>query len=434
LVITTGVLSAAVAAALVVLVQVVLAGASNQALDRVLTDRAEAVISSADATSDGDRLAVPDALLDPGVVVYDASGAPVAGTAPPALRTVFDGMAAATGDQRVDDAAGYAVLARSFEVTSGARGVVVVAERVAPYERDERAALAVSIAAGATLVLLAAALTAWTTRRALAPVRAMALTAEEWSEHALDRRFLLGPPTDEIRALGHTLDGLLDKVAHAIRTEQRLTSELAHELRTPLTAILANAELVAAQPGLDAQGREDVAEIAAACRSMADTIAVLVDLAREQGRPDPSIEGTGRQIADGLTQQFARQPGLRVALPSGLRVWASTTVVLRALTPIVENALRLADNVAVTAVARGAVVDLVVQDDGPGVDRMLLPRLFEPGASVGGSGLGLALARRVARSAGGDVTYQADPGPGATFVLSLPAPAESSSASEGVES
>ena len=71
----------------------------------------------------------------------------------------------------------------------------------------------------------------------------MAERAAEWSEHDLTHRFDLGPPTNELAALGETLDHLLDRVASAIRSEQRLTAELAHELRTPLTSIQGSADL-----------------------------------------------------------------------------------------------------------------------------------------------------------------------------------------------
>ena len=71
----------------------------------------------------------------------------------------------------------------------------------------------------------------------------MAERAADWSEHDLTHRFDLGPPTNELAALGETLDHLLDRVASAISSEQRLTSELAHELRTPLTSIQGSADL-----------------------------------------------------------------------------------------------------------------------------------------------------------------------------------------------
>jgi signal transduction histidine kinase len=69
----------------------------------------------------------------------------------------------------------------------------------------------------------------------------MAARAADWSEHDLAHRFRLGPAPDELSQLGETLDHLLDRVAMTIRSEQRLTSELAHGPRTPLTAIQGSA-------------------------------------------------------------------------------------------------------------------------------------------------------------------------------------------------
>jgi signal transduction histidine kinase len=178
--------------------------------------------------------------------------------------------------------------------------------------------------------------------------------------------------------------------------------------------------------------RDDVAEIDAASRAMADTISVLVDLARDQVGAQQEGECTAARLAEDLALHFAQRPGLQIDLPDELVLEAPPAVVLRAAAPIVENALRLAGNVAVTATAHGSTIDLVVHDDGPGVDRAVLPRLFEPGASVGGSGLGLALARRVARNAGGEVSFVADAGPGTTFVLTLPGRA-GPTADEGAE-
>jgi signal transduction histidine kinase len=92
--------------------------------------------------------------------------------------------------------------------------------------------------------------------------------------------------------------------------------------------------------------------------------------------------------------------------------------------PLVENARRHArTRVWLELSSAGGRVLLTVRDDGPGVDPALGERVFEPGVrgddSGEGAGLGLALARRLARSCGGDVRI--GDGPGGCFVLELPA-------------
>lgn len=424
LVALTGTLSAFVALGLVVIVQVVLAGAATDAVARVLDDRADALIGAAGSSSAGGSLRVPADLLAPGVAVYDATGELVAGFVAPSQQDTFDGLSGATERTTVDVDDSYTAMARPFTLDDGTRGVAVLSEPVTPYENDERHAFAVSVVAGLLMVLLAVVMAAWISRRALAPVEAMAHTAREWSEHDLDRRFDLGEPTDEIRALGQTLDDLLDKVARTIRAEQRLTSELAHELRTPLTAIQATAELVSMRPDLDPQLREDVADVLAGCRAMAATMTVLLEIARRQAEGPPDGSTMGVRLADAVRLRHS-DARLDVDLPDDLAVSVPVEVVLRVLAPVLDNALRAAGTVILTAGPGPGpgLVTLRVRDDGPGVAPALVDSLFEPGTTdrVGtGSGLGLALARRVARSAGGDLTLLTDGSAGATFLVTLP--------------
>ena len=430
LVLATGGVAALVAVLLVVVVHLVLDGAARGAVDQVLTDRGDAVVEAARGGDAADGFGVPDELLDLGVAVYDGDGRRVAGTVPPRLGEVFDQLSRSTGPEQVLLGEAYAARATPFTTDAGEPGVVVVAAQLAPYENDERVALLVSVAAGALMVLLTVVVTSWVGHRALAPVSDMARTAEEWSEHDLDRRFDLGPPTDEVRALGHTLDGLLERVAQAIRGEQRLTSELAHELRTPLTALQATAELALLRPDLDDELREDLDDIHEAARSMAATIGVLLEIARRQAGDlagdatgdDPGDGCTGAALAEGLRRHYRDRPGPRTDLPPDLELRVPVDVAVRALVPVVDNGLRLAGEVRVGARPAGPRhVELVVSDDGPGVEAALRETLFSPGVSSGGSGLGLSLARRVARSAGGDVRLdEAAAGRGACFVVSLP--------------
>jgi two-component system OmpR family sensor kinase len=419
LMLSTGLLSVLVAVALVVIVQFAVGGAADDSVRRVLGDRADALIASTDVASTEDRLLVPSGVMDPGVAVFDAAGRRVAGAVPPDLAGEFDQWSTAgrTHFAVVHDET-YAVYARPFTTPDGLRGVVVLAERMQPYEGDENDALWVSAVAGALMVLLALGVAEWISRRVLAPVREMADTAGQWSEHDLERRFDLGEPTDELRALGHTLDGLLAKVARAIRAEQRLTSELAHELRSPLTAIAGTAELMAMRPDLDEQLREDVEDIRATCREMSATVTVLLDLARRSSS-ETGETTTGTELVAALEARFPEAAGLRIDLDDRLVLSDRPPIVLGAIAPVVENALRVSEHVAVSSRPAGEHVELLVVDDGPGVAANVADRIFEPGVSQGGSGLGLPLARRIARSAGGDVLHVPAAG-GATFVVRLP--------------
>ncbi len=115
---------------------------------------------------------------------------------------------------------------------------------------------------------------------------------------------------------------------------------------------------------------------------------------------------------------------MAVEVPTGLpRGEGDADVVRRALAPLVENARRHAhERVDLVLSASDGRVRVAVRDDGPGVTADLGERVFDPGVRGSdheGAGLGLPLARRLARSCGGDVRLGA--GPGGCFVLELPA-------------
>ena len=420
------VLSTAVLMAVLVLVvgvglQIVLEVTAHRDVDRVLAERADTVVASIRAAS-GESLAVPADALDPGAVLYDGSGTAIAGSVEQRARPTADRLGRSRTPATVEVGDRLRLHALPFTSGSGDRGVVVVSVDTTPYERSEHYALLASVLLALVVVATAAAMAGRATDRALAPVSRMAERATEWSEHDLGRRFALGPPTNELAALGETLDHLLDRVARAIRSEQRLTSELAHELRTPLTAIQGSADLALMRGVDDDETRHELEQISASAHVMAATITTLLELARDESsvreRDTCSVRDLVAPVRDlvpdGLL--FVDHVGAsstRVAAPSGL--------VLRALGPLVDNAARHARSVVtLAACSQGGFVALTVGDDGEGIDAGVRGTLFRPGTSAAdGTGLGLGIARRVARSLGGDVLAE-DAGGHTTFTVRLP--------------
>lgn len=424
IVVLTASVTAVAVVLLVLIVQLVLSQTSSRAVDQVLEDRSDALAGSVRGASGGQALTVPDFELEAGVAVYDNSGRLVAGSAPAALAGQYAALSTTSTPRVVVVAETNRVRAQPFTIGAGPGGVVVLAERLAPYEQAEHYALLVTIVIGLLAVLASAGLAAWVSRRALAPVVVMARTAGEWSEQDLSKRFELGAPTNEITALGRTLDALLDKVSAVIRSEQRLTSELAHELRTPLTAVQGTADLMALRPDLDDDLREDIAEVAAGTRRMAETITGLLELARSSSTMvQASVCNLPAVVAEVVSGLGAVGDRVVVDVPAGLRLAVPHSLAARAIGPLVENAVRLARNVTVSAVgSRPGFLAIRVDDDGPGVDATARDLIFEPGHTSGshaGAGLGLSLSRRIARSAGGDVRLDTD-ADGTRFVVEFP--------------
>lgn len=424
IVMSTVALVAVVMVVVAVLVEQVLDHAARHDVDRSLEDRADAVVSIVDTSSPAGATAVvvPVDALDPGVRVYDADGVLVAGTIEKQARDAADDLARVTEPTKATAPGELRLLAEPFTTTGGQHGVVVVSQPTEPYARSELVALAAVVGVGLLVVLLAALVALRVTSQALAPVTQMAERAADWSEHDLTQRFDLGPADDELAQLGETLDHLLDRVAMAIRSEQRLTSELAHELRTPLTAIQGSADLALMRGVDDGRTRADLVEISRAARAMAEVITTLVDVARDPATAEASATCRVSELVEAL------RPTVPASLDlvdetgsSAARVAGSRTIVLRALAPLLDNAVSHArSRIVIRATDLPHAVAIAVVDDGPGVDERVRDRIFDVGASgSGGTGLGLGIAQRVARSLGGEIVVES-PDSGASFVLRLP--------------
>jgi two-component system, OmpR family, sensor kinase len=408
-------------------IQLLLSRAADNDVDEVLHQRADtaiAVIRDASATG----LTVPQDALEPGIVVYDADGEVVAGSVGDDARGLADQLAeelAGTDRERTRDGpAGVArLLAVPFDTPSGQSGVVVVSQDTTPYERSERYALYATGVLAVLVIATTALFALRVTRKALEPVAQMAQRATEWSEHDLTSRFALGPPTNELAALGETLDHLLDRVASAILSEQRLTAELAHELRTPLTSIQGSADLALLRGVADPAARQDLEQISASSHEMSAVITTLLDLARDES---PSSRRRTCTVAD-LVPALVAAAGDAVPVEdrteaSSASIAAPRDLVVRAIVPLIDNAVQHArSRITLTAEDRPDTVELTVSDDGPGVPDALREEVFQPGVTYrdGGAGLGLGIARRVARSFGGEITLAAATD-GACFVVSMP--------------
>jgi signal transduction histidine kinase len=295
---------------------------------------------------------------------------------------------------------------------------IVVGVSTAAVHRLQTEVLVGSLVAALAILLTTGVAIRTALGRALNPVARMTGMAEDWGAHDLDQRFDLGPPRDELMALAATLDHLLGRIAASRRHEQRFASELAHELRTPLARIQAQAELALSseRPDGDSDRRDALTTVVGQCRELERVIETLLAAARQE------LDPAATQVD--VRQLGAELEGVRLTGPAALpAAEGDPAVIRRAIAPLLENARAHARRSIWIELGSGdGRVRLTVRDDGPGVRPGLEERVFEPGfrgpgENGDGAGLGLPLARRLARSCGGEV--RAEPGPGGRFVLEL---------------
>ena len=400
-------------------------------LNGLLRARAGAQIATLSVTNGRLRVGeAPDEGTDAQVWIFDTSRAlEEPRRAAPAVAATA--LSLAGGPRRSVDVAHPASRVLAVPVRRAGRrvGAVAVAASQAPYERTERTALRASLVLAALLIVATLLIARWLVGAALRPVARMTADAAEWSERDLDRRFSLGPPSDELTTLAATLDGLLDRLAAGMRREQRLSAEMSHELRTPLAKVSTQAQLLAGAPDLPQPLREEAEGIVRSAGQMREVIDLLMEAARAESYGVRGTADVAAAVRAALDSARPSAEGRGVALDvagDGGRARAEQALVERIVAPLIENACRFADSRATVSVGRsGQWVEVVVEDDGPGVAPGEEAVIFDPGhrgqagGAHDGAGLGLALARRLARSAGGEV--EADPhARGGRFVVRLP--------------
>ncbi len=420
LVLVTTVITALVAAAVVVLLQVYLARVNDTDATEVARARAEAVAATVRATDGGVRvLESGSRTLDRDVWVFDGAGRLVDGRLPHGYAATVTGLEGRSAGATASVGEQVRLVARPV-VEQGRRVATVVAGvDLTPYEHVERRGLWLSLLLG-LLTVVAAGVAAWeAARHTLGHVHSMVRSARDWEEHDLDRRFDLGPPVDEITELGQTLDHMLDRIADALHTERRLSDEMAHELRTPLSVVRAEAELALATVG--PAGEESLRAILEAAGRLEGVVVSMLDAARSRHDREATCDVARVLAAVARDASYPVEVRVRHA-PDGLLVGAPPTLLRAAVTPLVDNAARHArSRVELTAARRGDRVVVGVHDDGAGLTADQVEAVFRPGhrgADGGAAGLGLAVVRRLTESVGGGV--RAVPGRGGCFEVELP--------------
>lgn len=225
------------------------------------------------------------------------------------------------------------------------------------------------------------------------------------------------------------------------RLKTEFISVASHELRTPVTSLLLSVQLM--QEGAVGPLSGDQLEVVAAQREDLERLdrltRDLLDTARmDSGRMAPRLAmvPVAALVSDAAeavaAQAQARGVSIDVSVEPGLcDVQADRSQAARALVNLLSNAIRYTpEHGAVTVSARAsqsgaAGVEIIVTDAGPGIPPDYLPRIFDrfvqvPGAARGGAGLGLAIARTIARAHGGDIRAVSRLGNGSAFTLTLP--------------
>jgi signal transduction histidine kinase len=273
--------------------------------------------------------------------------------------------------------------------------------------------LAVLLASVIALALLAVR---WLTR----PLAVLATAADELGRD-MHRPSLAEDGPAEVRRAAAAFNTMQTRLRAHLREREQMLAAVSHDLRTPITRLRLRAELIGDET-LRAKFARDLGE-------MEVMTAAALDFLRGAGG-DEAVQPVDVMALLESLQADMEETGHEVSVQGGMRAPypARPLALKRCLANLIENAVKYGERAAVRVEDDAAQLRIVVADIGPGIPETEIERVFEPfyrvegsrSRATGGVGLGLSVARDIARAHGGALTLRNRTGGGVEAILTLP--------------
>lgn len=270
---------------------------------------------------------------------------------------------------------------------------------------------------GTSLILFAVAMVFM--RNQVKPIRRLASAADDFGKGRNIESFKLEGAT-EVRQAAAAFVDMRNRIQRQIAQRTDMLSGVSHDLRTPLTRMKLQLEMLGKMDGAD-DLKGDIAD-------MERMLEGYLAFARGEGGEEPTETNLTSLLEDVATQ--ARRRGARIDLHCEGRIDAKLKPIgfKRCITNLVENAHRYAEHISIRAGIRGDAIEIVIDDDGPGIPEEKRAEVFRPffrveesrNQGTGGVGLGLTIARDAVQSHGGEIALGESPMGGLRVRIRLP--------------
>ncbi len=250
--------------------------------------------------------------------------------------------------------------------------------------------------------ILTGAAAAWLAGRVSRPLSALAYAADEVARGRIAPRLPDTGPED-IRHAAKAFNEMSDRVTRTLESHRQLLSAVGHDLRTPLAAMRITAEFVG-----DEEVRDRLTRNLDELQSMTEAVLSAARSGPGEEKRRVDLAALIESVCDDLIE--LNQP-VTVNIEGSAPLNCRPNEIRRATRNLIENAVRYGGCARVSLAREGNSFVFNVDDDGPGIPANRLEEVFEPfvrleesrNNATGGSGLGLTLARAIAREHGGDV-------------------------------
>jgi len=273
-------------------------------------------------------------------------------------------------------------------------------------------------------------------KRAMAGVEEVTVTVAGIAAGDFSRRVAAKPRGEEIDRLAATFNAMAERIQSLMKEMREINDNIAHDLRSPIARMRGMAELVLAAESSIEECHAMAESVVEECDTLLGMINTMLDISEVEAGvgsmriADVDLAEVVRNGLD-LFLPVADEKGVSLSLgslPEALHVRGDARRLQRMMATLLDNAVKYTPaggKVVVSVSADGGLAKSMVKDTGGGISRKHLPHIFErfyrgdASRSQPGSGLGLSLARAIARAHGGDIIVESEPGKGSTFMVTI---------------
>lgn len=324
------------------------------------------------------------------------------------------------------------ILATTAPLLQGGRiiGAVRVTQSVAATDRAVRRVVLNLAGIGAAVLLIGLFVGTIIARAITRPMKHLQESAEQVAAGSLDVRARVEGSTEQ-RSLARSFNDMTDRLSRALAAQKQFVADASHQLRTPLAGLrlrIEEAQAAGVSEAADAEIRQGTLEIDRLARTI-DELLILSSAGEREMQADTVDTVEAAEAAHARWSRYADARSIALLLdaePPGEQVACSRADLDQAIDALLENALHYSPaGTAVTVSCHGGSIE--IRDEGPGLERgeeeHVFQRFRRGSASVAGpkgSGLGLPIARALARRWDGDVTLRPRFEGGAVATITLP--------------
>jgi two-component system, OmpR family, osmolarity sensor histidine kinase EnvZ len=256
-------------------------------------------------------------------------------------------------------------------------------------------------------------------RNQVKPIRRLAEAADEFGKGRDASKFKPEGAT-EVRQAAIAFIAMRERIQRHITQRTEMLAGVSHDLRTPLTRMKLQLELAPETSGLT-NLRDDLSE-------METMLSGYLDFAKGEGGEKQVLTNLSNMLNIVVSQARRKGGVIDLHVEGEINVHVRPKVFKRSLINLIDNAVRYAEHVSLRVGKRESFVDIIIDDDGPGIPEESREDVFKPffrieesrNLETGGVGLGLSIARDVVRGHGGEIILDTSPVGGLRARIRLP--------------